>query len=69
MTHAIQPHGGVLKDLVARDAPKAEELNKEARELNDIFLTEVSAPPSGNITHRQSFVIEKREMLEVGIPC
>ena len=41
MSHAIAPHGGVLKDLVARDASIADQLNEEARELNDWFLTEV----------------------------
>ena len=43
MSHAIEPHGGVLKDLIARDAPIADQLNEEARDLNDWFLTEVSA--------------------------
>lgn len=40
---ANTPHGGVLKDLVARDAPRQAELKEEARHLQDIFLTEVSA--------------------------
>ena len=42
MPVSIAPHGGVLKDLIARDAAIANELNNEARDLNDIFLTEVS---------------------------
>lgn len=39
---ANAPHGGVLKDLVARDAPQQAALREEARTLQDIFLTEVS---------------------------
>jgi sulfate adenylyltransferase len=39
---ANAPHGGVLKDLLIRDAPQHEKLVEEARTLNDIFLTEVS---------------------------
>jgi hypothetical protein len=35
------PHGGVLKDLLTRDAPIHQKLAAEARELKDIFLTEV----------------------------
>lgn len=38
---ANAPHGGVLKDLVARDAPRQSQLREEARLLQDIFLTEV----------------------------
>lgn len=38
------PHGGILKDLLVRDAPLHEQLNEEARGLKDIFLTEVSSP-------------------------
>ncbi|OCF38217.1 sulfate adenylyltransferase [Kwoniella heveanensis CBS 569] len=37
---ANAPHGGVLKDLVARDAALHSTLVEEARELGDIFLTE-----------------------------
>ena len=37
---ANQPHGGVLKDLLARDAPKQAELEKEAQTLPAIVLTE-----------------------------
>ncbi|ORX40612.1 hypothetical protein BD324DRAFT_575130 [Kockovaella imperatae] len=40
MPIAIAPHGGVLKDLIARDASISERLNEEARHLADIFLTE-----------------------------
>lgn len=38
---ANAPHGGILKDLVARDAPQHIALAEEARGLKDIFLTEV----------------------------
>jgi sulfate adenylyltransferase len=39
---ANQPHGGILKDLVARDLPRHDELIKESESLKDIVLTEVS---------------------------
>lgn len=38
---ANAPHGGVLKDLLVRDAALHDSLLQEARGLNDIFLTEV----------------------------
>lgn len=37
---ANKPHGGILKDLLARDAPRSEELRKEAETLPAIVLTE-----------------------------
>ena len=37
---ANQPHGGVLKDLLARDAPRHDELVAEAENLPAIVLTE-----------------------------
>lgn len=37
---ANQPHGGVLKDLHARDAPRHEELSEIAEDLHAILLTE-----------------------------
>ena len=37
---ANPPHGGVLKDLLARDAPRHSELVAEAEKLNSIILTE-----------------------------
>jgi hypothetical protein len=37
---ANKPHGGVLKDLVARDAPRHDELEAEAEKLPAIVLTE-----------------------------
>lgn len=39
---ANAPHGGILKDLLIRDAPLHDKLIEEARALKDIFLTEVS---------------------------
>ena len=38
---ANAPHGGILKDLVARDAPIRDALKAEASTLFDIVLTEV----------------------------
>ena len=37
---ANQPHGGVLKDLLARDASRHKELAAEAEKLPAIVLTE-----------------------------
>lgn len=37
---ANQPHGGVLKDLLARDASRHDELAEEAEKLRAILLTE-----------------------------
>ena len=37
---ANQPHGGVLKDLLARDASRHDELVAEAEKLRAIVLTE-----------------------------
>lgn len=37
---ANSPHGGVLKDLLARDAPRRQELVAEAETLPAINLTE-----------------------------
>jgi len=37
---ANPPHGGELKDLVARDAPRRAELSAEAEKLPAIVLTE-----------------------------
>lgn len=37
---ANEPHGGVLKDLLARDAPRHNELAGEAEDLPAIILTE-----------------------------
>ncbi len=37
---ANPPHGGVLKDLVARDAPRRPKLEAEAQKLSAVALTE-----------------------------
>lgn len=37
---ANPPHGGVLKDLLARDAPRHAELSAEAEKLPAFVLTE-----------------------------
>lgn len=37
---ANEPHGGVLKDLLARDAPRHAELEAESETLPAITLTE-----------------------------
>lgn len=37
---ANPPHGGVLKDLLARDAPRHAELSAEAETLTAVVLTE-----------------------------
>lgn len=37
---ANAPHGGVLKDLLARDAPRKAELETEAETLPALVLTE-----------------------------
>jgi ATP sulfurylase len=37
---AAKPHGGVLKDLIARDAPRHKELAAEAETLPAIVLSE-----------------------------
>jgi sulfate adenylyltransferase len=37
---ALEPHGGVLKDLIVRDAGIRDELLKEAEMLPDLHLTE-----------------------------
>ena len=37
---ANPPHGGVLKDLVARDAPRREQLLAESEKLPAVYLTE-----------------------------
>lgn len=37
---ANTPHGGVLKDLLARDAPRHDQLAAEAETLSSILLSE-----------------------------
>jgi sulfate adenylyltransferase len=40
MSSLPQPHGGVLKDLIARDAPRRAELFEESEQLPALILTE-----------------------------
>jgi sulfate adenylyltransferase len=40
MSSLPQPHGGVLKDLLARDSPRRQELLAESEELPALVLTE-----------------------------
>ena len=40
MSFLPTPHGGVLKDLLVRDAPRHEELLKESTTLPALVLTE-----------------------------
>jgi sulfate adenylyltransferase len=37
---ALEPHGGILKDLIVRDATKKDKLLSEAEGLPDLHLTE-----------------------------
>ena len=37
---ANEPHGGILKDLLARDAPRHHQLLAEAEHLPAVILTE-----------------------------
>jgi sulfate adenylyltransferase len=77
---ANPPHGGVLKDLLARDAPRHAELDAEAETLPAIVLTERQlcdlelilnggfSPLEGmeqRITHKKG--LEDRMMLSGGI--
>jgi sulfate adenylyltransferase len=40
MSSLPQPHGGVLKDLIARDAPRRAKLLEESEQLPALILTE-----------------------------
>lgn len=40
MSSLPQPHGGVLKDLIARDAPRRQQLFEESETLPALVLTE-----------------------------
>lgn len=58
------PHGGVLKDLLARDAPKRDELFAESETLKDIILTErqlcdLELILSGGFSPLEGFLNEK----------
>ncbi|CAD6590402.1 MAG: Sulfate adenylyltransferase [Alectoria sarmentosa] len=61
---ANQPHGGVLKDLLARDASKHDELAEEAEKLPAIVLTErqlcdLELIMSGGFSPLEGFLNEK----------
>ncbi|KAL8680623.1 MAG: hypothetical protein Q9186_003215 [Xanthomendoza sp. 1 TL-2023] len=61
---ANPPHGGLLKDLLARDAPKHQELAKEAEQLPAIVLTErqlcdLELIISGGFSPLEGFMNEK----------
>lgn len=58
------PHGGVLKDLLARDAPKRDQLFAESETLKDIVLTErqlcdLELILSGGFSPLEGFLNEK----------
>lgn len=40
MSNLPQPHGGVLKDLIARDLPWHQQLLEESEKLSSLTLTE-----------------------------
>lgn len=48
------PHGGVLKDLLARDAPMAEKLREEAESLPEIMLNGVRTKSPRHTAHASS---------------
>ncbi|KAI9674250.1 MAG: Sulfate adenylyltransferase [Trizodia sp. TS-e1964] len=61
---ANPPHGGVLKDLLARDAPRHAELAAEAEQLTAIVLTErqlcdLELLMSGGFSPLEGFLSEK----------
>lgn len=61
---ANQPHGGVLKDLLARDASRHDELEAEAEKLPAIVLTErqlcdLELIMSGGFSPLEGFLNEK----------
>ncbi|KAL8839580.1 MAG: hypothetical protein Q9170_001684 [Blastenia crenularia] len=61
---ANAPHGGVLKDLLARDAPRHDELVEEAETLPAIILTErqlcdLELITSGGFSPLEGFMNEK----------
>ncbi|VVT50785.1 uncharacterized protein SAPINGB_P002879 [Magnusiomyces paraingens] len=58
------PHGGVLKDLIARDAPIRDQLYTESETLKDIILTErqlcdLELIISGGFSPLEGFLTEK----------
>ena len=61
---ANTPHGGVLKDLVARDASISEQLRAEANSLKDIVLSDrqlcdLELIMSGGFSPIEGFLNEK----------
>ena len=61
---ANPPHGGVLKDLLARDAPHHQQLAAEAERLPSIILTErqlcdLELIVSGGFSPLEGFMNEK----------
>ncbi|KAK3217338.1 hypothetical protein GRF29_1g2733517 [Pseudopithomyces chartarum] len=61
---ANPPHGGILKDLIARDAPRRKELYDEAEKLQAIVLTErqlcdLELILSGGFSPLEGFLNEK----------
>ena len=61
---ANPPHGGVLKDLVARDAPRRTELAAEAEKLPALTLTErqlcdLELIMNGGFSPLEGFMTEK----------
>lgn len=74
---ANPPHGGVLKDLLARDAPRQSELAAEAESLTAVVLTERQlcdlelilnggfSPLEGALSHK---IKKKRQSKELLFP-
>ncbi|KAK3628917.1 Sulfate adenylyltransferase [Elasticomyces elasticus] len=61
---ANPPHGGVLKDLIARDAPRRQELSAEAEKLqavvlNDRQLCDMELILNGGFSPLEGFMSEK----------
>merc|ERR1712070_1006324 len=63
-TMANPPHGGVLKDLIARDAPRRQELAAEAEKLpavvlGDRQLCDIELILNGGFSPLEGFMNEK----------
>jgi sulfate adenylyltransferase len=61
---ALEPHGGVLKDLVVRDASIKNKLLQEAQRLPDLRLTErqlcdLELIMSGGFSPLEGFMTQK----------
>lgn len=64
MSSLPEPHGGVLKDLIARDAPRRAELLAESETLPALVLTErqlcdLELILSGGFSPLEGFMNEK----------